>query len=80
MTIDFDNLQAVTDDNLLTAVKVAIATVMVGGQSYQINGRTFTRANLRELYAIKRNLEQLQAESGSTTGSLTALARFGPQA
>lgn len=77
MTIDFDNLQTVTDANLLKAVKVAIATVMVGGQSYTINGRTFTRADLDELRKLRSELEQMVAESGSATGSLSALARFG---
>jgi len=77
MTIDFDNIQVVTDANLLKAVNVAIATVMVGGQSYTINGRTFTRGDLDKLYKIKNDLEQVVSEAASATGSTTALARFG---
>ena len=34
---------------LLSEVNKAIATVMVGGQSYKIGSRSLTRANLTEL-------------------------------
>lgn len=75
--IDFDNLQDVTPANLLKAVNVAIAKVTLGGQSYTINGRTFTRANLPELKKMRDDLSREVAESSSGTGGLIALAKFG---
>ncbi len=41
----------------LAAVKTAISAVLTGSQSYTINGRSMTRANLKELTALKKELE-----------------------
>lgn len=41
---------------LLSEVNKAIATVMVGGQSYKIGSRSLTRANLTELRNLRADL------------------------
>lgn len=76
MTIDFDAMQTVTGANLLKAVNVAIAGVLVGGQAYTINGRTFSRADLKDLYEMRDKLSAEIAEAGSATGTMTAYASF----
>jgi len=77
MAIDFDNLQPITTANLLAAVDVAIANLLLGAQSYSVNGRTFTRAQLSELRNMRSELQREVAESSSGTGGLIALAKFG---
>lgn len=44
-------------DELLPQVNTAISKILLGGQSYQIGSRKLTRADLKELYAIRRDLE-----------------------
>lgn len=79
MTIDFSSMQTITDSEMLKAIRVAIATVAVGGQSYTINGRTFTRASLKELQDLEQFYQTRVAEASSTTGTLTAYASFNRQ-
>lgn len=77
--IDFDNMQTITDAQMLKAIRHAIAHIAVGGQSYMINGRQFTRADLSKLEELKERYETLVAEAGSATGTLTAYASFNRQ-
>lgn len=59
----------VTTKDLLDNVNQAIVAITVGGQSYKIGSRSLTRADLKQLYAIKNDLAaQLAAEENS--GSL----------
>ena len=51
---------------MLQEVNNAISAVMVGGQSYRIGSRQLTRADLKELYKIRNDL---QAEIASETSS-----------
>lgn len=51
-------------DTMLEQVNTAISTILVGGQSYKIGSRQLTRADLKELYAIRNDL-QAQAASES---------------
>lgn len=51
-------------DELLPQVNTAISKILLGGQSYQIGSRKLTRADLKELYAIRRDLEA-QAAAGT---------------
>lgn len=51
-------------DELLPQVNTAISKILLGGQSYQIGSRKLTRADLKELYAIRRDLEA-QAAAGA---------------
>lgn len=51
-------------DELLTQVNTAISKILISGQSYQIGSRKLTRADLKELYAIRNDL-QAQAAAGT---------------
>lgn len=54
----------ITPEGLLQEVNTAITKILVGGQSYKIGSRQLTRADLKELYAIRNDL-QAQAASGT---------------
>ena len=43
-------------DELLTQVNTAISKILLSGQSYQIGSRKLTRADLKQLYAIRNDL------------------------
>lgn len=49
---------------MLDQVNAAIMAIAVGGQSYKIGSRSLTRADLKQLYAMKNDLTaQLASES-----------------
>lgn len=49
---------------MLDQVNAAIYAICVGGQSYKIGSRSLTRADLKQLYAMKNDLMgQVAAES-----------------
>lgn len=49
---------------MLNQVNAAIIAIAVGGQSYKIGSRSLTRADLKQLYAMKNDLTaQLAAEN-----------------
>lgn len=75
MTIDVDSLQTFTLAQLLKLVEHNIAQLMVGGQAYAINGRSFTRSDLDKLRAWRRELQAEIDAQDSTEGGV-ALARF----
>lgn len=52
---------------MLEEVNNAISAVLVGGQSYKIGSRNLTRADLKELYKMKNDL-QAQLSQGASTG------------
>lgn len=57
-----DNTNITTAD-MLQQVNAAIMAIAVGGQSYKIGSRSLTRADLKQLYAIKNDLTaQLASE------------------
>lgn len=56
--------QAATAQELLTEVNTAINKILIGGQSYKIGSRQLNRADLKELYAIRNDL-QAQIASGT---------------
>lgn len=58
------NTNEMNADDLLTQVNTAISKILLGGQSYQIGSRKLTRADLKELYAIRNDL-QAQAAAGT---------------
>lgn len=68
--------ESLTPANLLIAVDQAIATVLIAGQSYTINGRQFTRANLKELREMKNYLQSV-VNAGSEGGGGNALWQAG---
>ena len=50
--------------DMLDQVNKAIYAICVGGQSYKIGSRSLTRADLKQLYAMKNDLTaQMAAES-----------------
>ncbi len=53
-----------TPAELLAQVNTAINTILVGGQSYKIGSRQLNRADLKELYAIRNDL-QAQVAAGT---------------
>ncbi len=52
----------------LVLVQTAIANILQTGQSYAIEGRSLTRANLNDLYARENFLQHAIARSSSTSG------------
>jgi hypothetical protein len=77
MSIDFDNIQEITKAQQLKAVRLAIASVELGGQAVLQNGKSVTRAALGTLYAREKELEQQVAdeEAGENGGGIV-LAQF----
>lgn len=55
-----------TTKEMLEQVNNAITAVMVGGQSYKIGSRNLTRADLKELYKIKNDLQAQLSQETST--------------
>ncbi len=45
-----------TTEEMLASVNAAISSILVSGQSYKIGSRQLTRADLKELYAIRNDL------------------------
>ena len=61
---DNTNQTSVTTQEMLNQVNNAIMAIAVGGQSYKIGSRSLTRADLKQLYAIKNDLTaQLASEN-----------------
>ena len=58
--------EQLTASQMLSQVNQAIMNIMVGGQSYQIGSRKLTRADLSTLRAMKKELESLVNEEGSS--------------
>lgn len=58
-----------TTQGMLDAVNSAIYAITVGGQSYKIGSRSLTRADLKQLYAMRNDL-MAQKASESATGLL----------
>lgn len=57
----------VTTKDMLQQVNEAIMAIAVGGQSYKIGSRSLTRADLKQLYAIKNDLTaQLASENSGS--------------
>lgn len=58
---------------LLNAVEMAIFNITVTGQSYNINGRSLTRASLGELRTLRRQLmDEIAAEDADPNGLIGA--------
>ena len=57
-----------TNQEMLEQVNSAIMAIAVGGQSYKIGSRSLTRADLKQLYTIKNDLEAQVAQENSNSG------------
>lgn len=56
----------VTTSKMLDSINAAIMAITVGGQSYKIGSRALTRADLKQLYAMRNDLTaELAAENSS---------------
>jgi hypothetical protein len=70
-------MASLTDQQLLDLFRNALGAI-AQNQSYTINGRTYTRANLKDVWDMVLVLEQRVAQSaGDNTGTGIALVRFG---
>lgn len=66
-----------TPAEMLEAVNAAIMNIAIGGQSYRIGTRSLTRADLKQLYAMKNDLmAQVVAENRSSLLDNTYVAMF----
>ena len=66
-----------TPAEMLEAVNAAIMNIANGGQSYRIGTRSLTRADLKQLYAMKNDLmAQVAAENRSSLLDNTYVAMF----
>ncbi len=76
MPIDVDAIQVFTDADMLKLTRFAIATITSGGgQSYQINGRIFTRADLGQLQSMEVYYAGLVADASNGSVMLASFAK-----
>lgn len=64
MADNINNMPTSTEE-MLDSVNAAIVAIAVGGQSYKIGSRSLTRADLKQLYAIKNDLTAQLASQDS---------------
>ena len=64
MADNVNNMPTSTEE-MLDSVNAAIVAIAVGGQSYKIGSRSLTRADLKQLYAIKNDLMAQLASQNS---------------
>ena len=74
-----ENLPAYTAGNILDSLNYAIIQIALSGQSYSLNGRTYTRANLESLKRIRDSIKAEVDAASSSSGRNTALADFSGQ-
>ena len=56
----------ITTSDMLDSINSAIMAITAGGQSYKIGSRALTRADLKQLYAMRNDLTaELAAESST---------------
>lgn len=60
------NEDKLTTSKMLEQVNSAISAICVGGQSYKIGSRALTRADLKQLYAMRNDLTAELAAENST--------------
>lgn len=65
-----------TDEELLAAYEAAIVAVLEGGQEYEVNGKKFRRADLKDLTAAR---DALKKKIGLSTGPRTSLGVMDPR-
>jgi hypothetical protein len=67
-----------TDQQLLDQTNNAISAILIGGSSYSINGRSMTRANLKDLWQQKLQLEgKINMAANDATGTGIVTVRLG---
>lgn len=64
--------------HLLSEAKKAMKSILAGGQSYSVDGVTFSRANMKDLREYIRELEELAtSETDDDAGGTFLLIRTG---
>lgn len=58
--------EKISTQDMLEKVNEAIMAIAIGGQSYRIGSRQLTRADLKQLYAMKNDLTAQLAAENST--------------
>lgn len=58
--------EKISTQDMLDQINAAIMAIAVGGQSYKIGSRSLTRADLKQLYAMKNDLTAQLASEQST--------------
>lgn len=58
--------EKISTQDMLEKVNEAIMAIAIGGQSYRIGSRQLTRADLKQLYAMKNDLTAQLASENST--------------
>ena len=61
-----DENTPITTKDMLDSVNSAIHAITVGGQSYKIGSRSLTRADLKQLYAMRNDLMAQNAAENSS--------------
>ena len=74
-TSTIDSLPDYTDAQMLKLVKHAISQILGGAQSYSVNGRTYTGADLDKLKAMLTFYED-RVEASGNNGENIALVEF----
>lgn len=69
-------MEDMTNAELLKQVNIAISRVMIGGQSYQIGTRSLTRADLGMLRQLKNELTAAANEGSGELMDSTFVAMF----
>ena len=61
----------ISKQEMLDGLNKAIYAITVGGQSYKLGSRSLTRADLKQLYAMKNDMEaQIAREEAGDNGLL----------
>lgn len=74
-TTTIDGLPDYTDAQMVKLIKYAITQVLGGAQSYSINGRSYTGADIDKLKTLLAWYEERVEDSGNS-GNFTALVEF----
>lgn len=74
-TTTINNLPDYTDGEMVKLCKYAISQILGGAQSYSINGRTYTGADLDKLKNMLTFYENRVEEAGNN-GNNSALVEF----
>jgi len=77
-TTTIDALPDYTDAQMLKLVKHAISQILGGAQSYSINGRSFTSADLDKLKGMLTFYEDRVVDSASDGGGIALAELRGP--
>ena len=66
--VEKSSLISPTNAEMLSEINQAILTILRGGQSYVIGSRKLTRADLSELYKMRKELESQEVASDKGSG------------